>query len=309
MEAALSGRLRHRARGRRDLPAVGDWVALEPGAGRGLIQAVLPRTSVFARRAAHTVAEEQIVAANVDIVFLLSAMDHDFNPRRIERYLTLAWESGAMPVVVLSKADSQSDPAPMIAEAERIAIGVPVLVTSARTGLGIEDLRARLAGHKTGALLGSSGVGKSTLINALVGYDRQETAAVRESDQRGRHTTTWRELVKLPGGGLLIDTPGMRALHLLEAEEGILASFADIEQLAGECDFRDCTHGPEPGCAVKRAVDSGTLPAERLANYHKLVAELAFLESKTDRKAQMEKKAAGRTGARALRKRLKDKER
>lgn len=268
---------------------------------------MLPRTSVFVRQASGREHEEQIVAANVDVVFLVSAMDNDFNVRRIERYLTLAWESGAMPTIVLSKADRSSDAARIIAETERVAPGVPVLLTSAKSGEGVEALRARLAGHKTGALLGSSGVGKSTLINALVGHERQATAEVRPMDGKGRHTTTWRELVRLPGGGLLIDTPGMREVQIVDADEGRQTAFSEIEALAAECAFRDCTHGPEPGCAVKKAVAEGRLQADRLASYHKLEAEAAHRALKGDQRALAARKAADKSADKLLNKQVKDK--
>ena len=289
---------------------MGDWVALQPpkGGDRGLIEAVLPRTSVFSRKVAGREREEQIVAANIDIVFLVAGLDGEFNARRLERYLAMAWESGAMPMIVLSKADASRDLAQAVRDAEQVAVGVSVLTTSVKTGEGIEALRARLAAHKTGALLGSSGVGKSTLINALVGFDRQATQEVRARDKKGRHTTTWRELVQLPGGGLLIDTPGMREIQLLDADEGVQDTFSDVESLASECEFRDCTHGPEPGCAVKRAVAAGTVSADRLASYHKLRAELAFMDRRGDKRAQAAKKAADKMSNKALSQRLKDKQ-
>ncbi len=311
VEAALAGSLRHRAKKRRELPAVGDWVAVStrPGGGLGLIEAVLPRTSVFTRKVAGRESDEQIVAANIDVVFLVTSLNDEFNPRRIERYLTLAWESGASPVVVLSKLDLCADPDPLVRQAEAVAPGVPVLTTSATTGAGVEQMRARLSGHRTGALLGSSGVGKSTLINAFVGYERQKTAGIRESDDTGRHTTTWRELVQVPGGGLLIDTPGMRELQMFDADEGILGAFADIEALAAACAFGDCTHGPEPGCAVKAAVADGRMSSGRLESYLKLVAELAHLSRRDDRRAAAEKKRSDKAANKALNKRLKDKDR
>lgn len=276
-EAALTGKTRHEAVARRDRPAVGDWVAVAvpPQGGAGAIHAVLPRVSAFTRKVAGHQHEEQIVAANIDVAFLVTSLNTELNPRRLERYLTLAWKSGARPVVVLTKADLAEDPATLLREVEAVAVGVSVLLTSAKTGLGIEGLRGLLADHKTGTVLGSSGVGKSTLMNALVGWERQDTGAIREADDRGRHTTTRRELVQMPGGGLLIDTPGMRELQLSEAGDGLLAAFDDIEELAKGCVFRDCGHGPEPDCAVREAVAGGKLSAERLESFHKLVKELA----------------------------------
>jgi ribosome biogenesis GTPase len=288
--ASLSGRLRHEAKGKLDLPAVGDWVAVSlPGEGAGTIEAVLPRSSVFTRKAAGREHTDQIVAANVDVVFVVTSLNAEMNARRLERYLTLAWESGAAPVVVLSKADLTMDATALIGEAEGAAAGVPVIVTSAKSGLGVDLLLAHLRAHRTGALLGSSGVGKSTLINWILGFERQSTGDVREGDDKGRHTTTRRELVLLPGGGILIDTPGMRELQIADAGHGLLSAFDDIEALAASCAFGDCTHGPEPGCAVKAAVAAGTLDAGRLASFHKLVRELhtrASWQEKRDKRAR-----------------------
>ena len=276
IEAALTGTARHEATARSDRPAVGDWVAVAvpPDGGAGAIHAVLPRASAFTRKVAGREHEEQVVAANIDVAFLVTSLNTELNPRRLERYLTLAWKSGARPVVVLTKADLAQDPAALVREVEAVAVGVSVLLTSAKTGLGIEELRGLLAGHKTGTVLGSSGVGKSTLMNALVGWERQDTGKIRVADDRGRHTTTRRELVRMPGGGLLIDTPGMRELQLSEAGDGLLSAFDDVEELAKGCAFRDCGHESEPVCAVKDAVAAGRLSAERLEGFHKLVREL-----------------------------------
>ena len=275
VEAELAGKLRHKA-ARRERPGVGDWVALlpPPEGAVGLIQAVAPRTSAFTRKVPGREHAEQVVAANVDVVFIVTSLNAELNPRRLERYLTLGWESGARPVIVLNKADRCEEPEPLVRSVEAVAAGVPLLQTSAKTGQGIEALRSFLLEHRTGALLGSSGVGKSTIINALLGFERQATAEIREDDARGRHTTTRRELVLLPGGGLLIDTPGMRELQLNEAGHGLLSAFEDIEALAEGCAFGDCRHGPEPDCAVRAAVAEGRLAAERLESYHKLVREL-----------------------------------
>jgi ribosome biogenesis GTPase len=276
-EAALTGKTRHEAAARSDRPAVGDWVAVAvpPGGGAGAIHAVLPRASAFTRKVAGHQHEEQVVAANIDVAFLVTSLNAELSPRRLERYLTLAWKSGARPVVVLTKADLVAGPTALVREVEAVAVGVAVLLTSAKTGLGIEELRGFLADHKTGTVLGSSGVGKSTLMNALIGWERQDTGKIREADDRGRHTTTRRELVRMPGGGLLIDTPGMRELQLSEAGDGLLAAFDDIAELAKGCAFRDCSHGPEPDCVVRDAVVAGTLSAERLESFHKLLKELA----------------------------------
>lgn len=286
-EAVLAGALRHAAPHREEQPAVGDWVAVQrTGGDVGRIEGVLRRRSAFTRGAPGRGHERQVVAANIDAVFVVTSLNAEFNPRRLERYLALARESGARPVIVLSKADLVADPSAFLEAVRGSAPGTRAIVTSAVTGRGVAEVREELAGHRTGALLGSSGVGKSTLINALVGYERQTTAAVREADARGRHTTTRRELVLLPGGGILIDTPGMRELQLADSGDGVLATFEDIESLAGSCAFRDCSHGPEPGCAVLEAVAQGRLDPGRLDSYRKLRSELEERVPGRDRRAR-----------------------
>jgi ribosome biogenesis GTPase len=271
-------------------PAAGDWVAVEPRPGEttALVRAVLPRRSAFIRKASGPRGGAQVVAANVDVALLVASMNADLNLRRLERYLATAYESGADPVVVLTKADLSDDPAAMVAEVEAIAFGVPVLAVSAKSGAGLEALRAQVARGRTAVLLGSSGAGKSTLVNALLGEARMATADIREDDARGRHTTTRRELVLLPGGGLILDTPGMRELGLWDAEAGVSATFEDVEALAGRCRFSDCSHGGEPGCAVQAAIAAGDLPQARLAAYAKLQAELAYERRREDPRAAQE---------------------
>lgn len=290
LPARLAGRMRHHAASPADLPAVGDWVMLdaEPDADAAVIRALLPRRSKFSRKVAGERAAEQVVAANVDVVWIVSALDADLSLRRIERYLALGWESGATPVVVLSKADLRDDVDDAVRRVESVALGTAVHAVSGLTGQGTDALRAYLGGHATVALLGSSGVGKSTLINHLAGGEVQRVAEVRASDQKGRHTTTHRQLVRLPGGGLIVDTPGMRELQLWDAEGGVQDTFGDVEELAAGCRFADCRHAAEPGCAVLAAVESGALDAGRLASYHKLQRELAFLERRQDARAQSE---------------------
>ncbi|MFF5448567.1 ribosome small subunit-dependent GTPase A [Streptomyces sp. NPDC012888] len=286
-------------------PATGDWaVAGGPADGEGPCQVhgILPRRSAFVRGSAGRKTEAQIVAANVDTVFVVAALTGDQRLRRIERYLALAWQSGAQPVVVLSKADLHPDPAAAAEEVERIALGAPVHTVSSRTGDGLDALD-RYVGHgRTVALVGLSGVGKSTLTNRLRGEEVLATQEVR-SDFKGRHTTTHRELVPLPGGGLLIDTPGMRALAVWDAEEGIDRAFADVESLTGDCQFRDCGHQGEPGCAVRAAVDGGALDEDRVGNWEKLRREQRMLELRQDARARAEDKQRIRTRARALKKR------
>jgi ribosome biogenesis GTPase len=264
-------------------PAVGDWVMVERQAGereRAKIHAVLPRRTCFSRRAAGEKIEEQVVAANIDTVFLVNGLDADFNPRRIERYLALARGSGAEPVILLNKADLCAEAAERVAAIRALAGGATVLALSAARGDGVDALTPWLGRGRTVALLGSSGVGKSTLVNALLGEERQETGEVREHDDRGKHTTTRREIIPLPGGALLVDTPGMRELQLWDsAREGMGAAFPDVLALAAGCRFRDCRHDSEPGCAVRAAADGGSLEPARFASYLKLRAELEAREA------------------------------
>ena len=282
--AEASGTLRAGAETGDDWPAVGDWVAVEmPGGNeRALVQKVLPRRSKFVRKVAGRRLEEQVIAANVDTAFVVMALDNDFNVRRLERYLAQCFESGAKTVVVLNKADDREDVAERLAEVETIAPGVPIFAMSARTGKGAEELDAFLGPGQTVVLVGSSGVGKSTLVNLFLQRDAQAVREVRASDSRGRHTTTSRELFALPGGALMIDTPGLRELQLWGAAEGVEQTFGDIEELAAQCKFGNCGHTTEPGCAVQAAIADGRLDAERLENQRKLEREQAFLRRKVD---------------------------
>ena len=305
----VSGRLRHQAGQRADFPAVGDWVAVEPPAhgGDARILGVLPRYSRFSRRAAGDPTEEQILAANINTVFLVSGLDKDFNPRRIERYVTVAWESGATPVIVLNKADLVDDVAGYVDEVLGIAPAVPVHAVSTRRAESLDPLRPYLTHGQTAALLGSSGVGKSTIVNTLIGKELLRTREVREWDSRGRHTSTAKQLIVLPDGGVLIDTPGLRELQLWETGTALSGAFTDIDELAGGCRFRDCRHENEPGCAVSDAVEAGSLPAERVTSYKKLRDEQEFQARQQDQRAQIEQKRKARIGSKALTKRIKDK--
>lgn len=288
--ARVSGRFRHRARARQEFPAVGDWVACrwDETGGRAQIHGVVPRKSRFSRKTAGLTTHEQVVAANIDTVFIVMGCDEDFNLRRLERYLVLSSESGAEAVVVLNKADKAPDAREQQQATERLAPGVPVHVTSAKTGSGLDALEAHLVPGRTIALLGSSGVGKSTLINQFVGREMLRTAEVRESDSRGRHTTRHRQLVLLPAGAMVIDTPGMRELQLWDVSEGVSETFEDIEALAPSCRFRDCSHRSEPGCAVRAAVEGGELAAGRLEHYLKLQEERRQLEARQNERAQQD---------------------
>lgn len=275
---------------------VGDWVALEikKGGEPVAIKSVLPRKTKFSRAAAGREVREQVIAANVDIVFLIQSLNRDFNMRRLERYLIAAWESGAVPVIVLTKADCCEDVAAKIAQVCATAPGVEVQAVSAVTGEGIERIRKYFERGKTVALLGSSGVGKSTLVNTLAGQELLKTQSIREDDSRGRHTTTHREIVLLPEGGLILDTPGMRALSLWEAGTGMEVMFGDIEELIASCRFHDCRHGNEPGCAVREALRSGKLERKRWESWQKLQRELEHLEAKKDSKVRLREKQWGK---------------
>jgi ribosome biogenesis GTPase / thiamine phosphate phosphatase len=286
LTATISGKMRYGAGDESPYPAVGDWVVIKAltGEHKGIIEAVLPRKSKFSRKAAGERTEEQIVAANVDAVFIVSGLDggRNFNLRRIERYLTLAWNSGANPVIVLNKVDLCADVDARIRSVADIAPGISIHPVSARERIGLEALRHYLTKGKTAAFLGSSGVGKSALINSLLGVDRQETGVVREDDRMGRHTTTKRELILLPGGGIVIDTPGIREIQMWAGEEDLQGAFQDIEILAKQCRFNNCSHNAESGCAVKAAIDRGDLDPARLESYRKLQDELIYLASREE---------------------------
>lgn len=287
-----AGKLRLAAEKGADWPSVGDWVAvaLWDQGNAALIQEVLPRRGKFVRKAAGKRIAEHVLAANVDTALLVSALDGDFNPRRIERYLAQCWESGARPVIVLNKADTCGNTQEKAQEMEKVSIGVALCVISAKTGLGSDELQRHLRRGETVVLLGSSGVGKSTIVNRLLGRAIQEVQEVRESDSRGRHTTTARQMFVLPCGALLMDTPGLRELQLWDAEEGISLTFADIDALAARCRFTDCSHATEPGCAVQAAIKEHALDRGRLENWRKLRREQEFLRRKVDPQARQDEK-------------------
>jgi ribosome biogenesis GTPase len=268
--------------------AVGDWVGLRDG----LIRSVLPRRSALIRSAAGLTSESQTLAANVDIAFVVTSFGPDLEPRRLERYLVTVWESGASPEIVLTKADRFDDVAEMVAEVEAVAVGVPVWVVSAVTGEGVDDVRTRIGPGRTAVLVGSSGVGKSTLVNRWLGEELLATSETRADDDEGRHTTTRRELLLLPGGGIVIDTPGIRELQLWDAAaSGALEeAFGDVEELAAACRFHDCAHGVEPGCAVQAALVDGSLPRERYASWQKLQRELRSIAIRADARLRKEER-------------------
>jgi len=289
LNGQLGGAFRHRA-GEADYPVTGDWVAvrLQPHSAHATIVDVLPRRSTLIRKRADRTSHAQVLAANLDAVLLVTSLNHDFNPRRIERALAMIWEGGAQPVLLLSKLDLCDAPDAFRAEAERVALGVPVLALSALHRHGLEQLEPYLQPARTLALIGSSGVGKSTLLNALMGHVQMPTQAIRAHDGRGRHTTTSRELFVLPGGALLIDTPGIRELGLVEADAGLRSAFEDIDALAEHCRFPDCQHGSEPGCSVRDALANGSLDERRYRGYLKLQRELAYEARRLDERAQLE---------------------
>jgi len=302
--AEPSGALWHRVPTRAAMPVTGDWVAARiVGEGQAIVEEVLPRRTVFSRRAAGRREDQQPVAANIERVFLVSGLDADFNLRRIERYLTLAIESLAEPVIVLNKSDLCAELAGCIAAAAAVSAGAPVIPTSTCAPGGLDKLRSFLAPGITVALLGSSGVGKSSIVNALIGEERLQTAEVRASDSRGRHTTTHRELIALPNGAFLIDTPGMRELQLWASEQSVDAVFDEVSALAADCRYRDCTHSGEPGCAVEAALADGTLAPERVASYRKLQGEVRHHEVMSDPLAAQERKRKWKIIHKAMRRR------
>ena len=271
--ASITGRFRHEAAGDPSaFPAVGDWVAIDGGPDDGSIHAVLPRRTSIVRQASGKRTAPQVVGANVDVVFIVVSLNLDLNMRRLERYLAVAWESGAEPVVILSKADLVDDPTPVLAEVERIAVGAAILTVSAIDGRGMDEIRARIGSGRTVAFVGSSGVGKSTLLNRLAGEDRAVVKQIRADDARGRHTTTRRQLHILPDGGMVLDTPGMRELALWDPD-GVEQSFPEIDELVTTCRFGNCRHNGEPGCAIAAALAAGSLEPGRLEAWNKLERE------------------------------------
>jgi ribosome biogenesis GTPase len=289
--ANVSGKLIHAASEPSALPSVGDWVAIRNNSnGPAQIREILPRKTCFARKASGDETKKQIVASNIDTVFLVSGLDHEFNPKRVQRYLVAAQDSGAKPVIVLNKGDLDKDPIASLDELKAIAPNISLHVTSCVDNRGIDELAHYLSHGKTVALLGSSGVGKSSLINQLLGYDRQSTQTVRVRDSRGRHTTVHRELLVHPTSGVIIDTPGMRELRLWDTSESLDATFDDLSSLAEHCRFRDCQHETEPGCAVKTAVEQGQISVNRLAHYLKLRSEQNQLDQRRLKLAELQEK-------------------
>jgi ribosome biogenesis GTPase len=295
LTATIAGKMRYQAEGKKTYPAVGDWVVIKRvvNESKATIHAVLPRKSKFSRKVAGERTEEQVVSANVDTVFIVSGLDggRNFNLRRIERYLTLAWSSGATPVMVLNKVDLCPEVDVFVQKVEEIAPGISIHAVSAKEKIGLEALRNYLTTGHTIAFLGSSGVGKSALINALLGIEKQEVGQVREDDRMGRHTTTRRELILLPGGGMMIDTPGMREIQMWAGENDLQGSFSDIEALAKRCRFNDCSHNAETGCAVREAINNGDLDPARLESYRKLQNELSYLASREEDSTRLYEKA------------------
>ncbi|MBN1622486.1 MAG: ribosome small subunit-dependent GTPase A [Endomicrobiales bacterium] len=283
--AELSGKLRFNSESMGDFPVVGDWVMarLSPEGSLAVIEEILPRNTKFSRKAAGSITDEQVLVSNIDIVFLVNGLDGDYSPRRIERYLTLTGDSNVKFVILLNKTDLCSSLQQRIEEVKSISLGFPIHTLSALNNKGVEDLMKYIQKGTTIAFLGSSGVGKSTIINRLLGEERLKVGAVRESDSKGKHITTHRELILLPGGGIVIDNPGLRELQLWADEDSLENTFSDIKYLADKCKFRDCTHTDEPGCAVKSAIEKGELDSKRFQNYLKLKKELRYLATRKEK--------------------------
>jgi ribosome biogenesis GTPase len=300
--ATLTGRIRFRAEERTDLPVIGDWVAITPrvSEGRATIEAIVPRKSILSRKEAGKGLNKQVIAANLDYIFVVTSLNQDFNERRIERYLSIVWDSGSQPVLLLNKADLCSTSDTFRDLAQNVAHAVPVLTLTAIKGEGIAQLTRYLEGNRTAAFIGSSGVGKSTIINALLGSPVLRVHDIRESDDRGRHTTTSRQMILLPNEGIVIDTPGMRELGLWDSTTGLSRTFPELEELSSRCRFRDCNHKGEPGCAIAEAIEEGMITADRLESYHKLQAELQFIERKTSYQARRSAKMLAKRTARAM---------
>ncbi len=299
--ASITGRLHHLKHSNAELPKVGDWVGIKRQAGEAkvVIHAVLPRRTRVVRHSTGRAATLQIMAANVDIVFIVQALDQTFNRRRLERFLVMVHEGGAKPVVVLNKCDLRDEVTARTDEAAAAAADLTVIATSAKTGKGLGELRALLVPRQTVCFLGTSGVGKSSLINRLYGERIQATLPVREEDAKGRHTTTRREMLPLPNGTLVVDTPGMREFHLWLADEGLDQAFPDLLELATGCRFRDCTHGAEPGCQVKAAVEAGRIPRDRYESFRRLHSELGVTELRHREKAYAQNRHRERSGTKA----------
>ena len=289
----VTGKFRFEAYSKGNFPTVGDWVVASPRPheGKASIDALLPRKSVFLRKVAGNITEEQVVAANIDIVFIVCGLDLNFNLRRIERYLSITWESGAVPIILLNKSDLCPEAEARKNEVKSIALGVDIYTISAFQKIGLDILYKYIQRGKTAAFLGSSGVGKSTIINSLFGTERLKVNEVSELGSRGRHTTSFRELMLLPNGGMVIDTPGMRELQVWGDEKGLKQVFADLEELASKCQFRDCSHQKEPGCAVQEGLSNGSLDPGRLKNFLKLKKEFEYLADRQAMKASAIEKA------------------
>jgi ribosome biogenesis GTPase / thiamine phosphate phosphatase len=292
----IAGKLHYQANSRKDYPAVGDWVAVAHGEnGRvntdiAVIHAIVERKSLFSRKAAGNTTNEQIVAANFDTVFVMMSLNKDFNLRKLERFIVAAWDSGAVPAILLSKADLCEDVADKVAGVKEIAPGVLVYVVSSWEGAGIDEVKGVFQPGRTVAILGSSGVGKSTFVNTIAGVEILKTGAIREGDDRGRHTTTYRQLILLPDGSMIIDTPGLRELGMIDVSDGVNITFSEIEELAQNCRFRNCSHTNEPDCAVLRAIEEGFLNKDRLEGYRKLQKEAFYMEAKQNQRVMLEQK-------------------